>query len=401
MKVLVVHNKYRFPGGEEESTRLETLSLRRRGHEVIEYHRDSSDLDSGGVWQMLRAACASFHSRRTEKDLEALVARHAPDVAHVHNVWPLISPSAYVVLDRLRVPIVQTMHNYRFLTADGLHVPGEPPWEHDGRAGSGSWASHLRRLVLSLSLVVHDRLGTMHRCIDRYVYLTEDGLEVFRRFGYDDAKASIKTNFVETSTLRPAATYDDTIVYLGRLAPEKGVHVLLEAMRVLPDVRLAIIGSGPEEQSLHRMQREYGLDNVRFLGSIAGDERFELLSRARLAVIPSCFREPQGRVGLEAASCGVPVIASRIGGLQCTIVENETGVLVPPGDSVALANAIRALYHDEPRLRRMRSSTRAWAVRFAGEESNYDALMRIYSLAIEQRRARLLAPTRETWVRAG
>jgi glycosyltransferase involved in cell wall biosynthesis len=118
-------------------------------------------------------------------------------------------------------------------------------------------------------------------------------------------------------------------------------------------------------------------------------------------VIPSCFREPQGRVGLEAASCGVPVIASRIGGLQCTIVENETGVLVPPGDSVALANAIRALYHDEPRLRRMRSSTRAWAVRFAGEESNYDALMRIYSLAIEQRRARLLAPTRETWVRAG
>ena len=407
MKVLIVHNKYRHPGGEEETVRLEVLSLRKNGHAVIEYYRDSCELDSAGAWGMIRAASASFHSRRTERDLEALVARHAPDVAHVHNVWPLISPSAYVVLNRLAVPVVQTMHNYRFLSADGLHVPGDPAWDKGGPRGTRSPARALGRLAMSLPLALHNRLGTMRRCIDRYVYLTEDGPEVFRRFGYDDAKASVKPNFVDVHVLRPSPTYDDTIVYLGRLAPEKGVHVLLEAMRLLPEVRLVIIGSGPEEQSLRRMQQQYGLDNVRFVGSVAGAERFDLLRRSRLAVVPSCFREPMSRVGVEAASCGVPLVASRVGGLRYTIVENETGLLVPPGDAVALANAIRALYHDEARLRRMREGARAWAVRSAGEEKNYDALVRIYALAIEQRRGRATAsgspgqPEKDSWARAG
>lgn len=401
MKILVIHNRYHFRGGEEETTRVEVLSLRNHGHEVIEYYRDSRELDTGGAWRMIRAACGSAYSRRTTRDLRRLVARHAPDVAHVHNVWPLISPSAYVALNRLGVPVVQTMHNYRFLSADGLHVPGDPPWEV-GEANGRSPTFRLGRLAVWLSLALHERLGTMHRCIDRYVYLSEDGREVFRSFGYDDARASIKPNFVDVRACRPAPAYDDTIIYLGRLAPEKGVHVLLEAMRLLPDVRLSIVGSGPEERRLREMQQRYGLDNVRFCGWLAGAERFDFLRRARLAVIPSLFREPLSRTSIEAASCGVPVIASRIGGLQYTVIENETGLLVSPGDVAGLANAIRAVYYDEARLSRMREAARAWALRTVGEEQNYDALMRIYTLAIERRRGFPAgSSSRETLARAG
>lgn len=386
MKVLVVHNRYRLPGGEEETARVETLFLRNRGHEVIEYYRDNGELDSVGSWRMIQVACGSVYSRRAARDLETLVVRHAPDVAHVHNVWPLISPAAYVTLDRLGVPVVQTMHNYRFLSADGLHVPGDAPWERGSRQGSRSATRRLARLAISFSLFLHERIGTMRRCIDRYVYLTEDGREVFRRFGYDDARASIKPNFVDVNALHPAPAYDDSIVYLGRLAPEKGVRVLLDAMRALPEIPLLVVGSGPEEPHLRETCRRYDLDNVRFTGWRSGPDRFELLRRARLVVIPSLFREPLSRVSIEATSCGVPVVASRVGGLQHTIIENETGLLVPPGDSTALAGSIHDLYHDEPRLRRMRERARAWALKSGGEEQCCEALLRIYSLAIERRR---------------
>jgi glycosyltransferase involved in cell wall biosynthesis len=375
MKVLLVHNRYRRRSGEEASIAFQTAALRRHGHAVVELQRDSRDLDGASVWRKAMALPSLFYSTAAARATEAMVRRERPDVAHVHNVWPLLSPSVYIALHRLRVPIVQTIENYRFL---------------GGVADSGELAGDRTayQSVVSAAIRLHRRLGTFDRCIDHCIHISQAVRETHRRHGFDAVPATVVPNCVDLGRFVPATESGAYIVYAGRLAPEKGVAVLLQALTRLPRLPLQVVGDGPERAGLEAFVRRQRLANVTFTGTLDPDDCFERIRGARMVVVPSLWAEPLGMVAIEAAAAGVPVIASRVGGLPEVVLDGDTGVLVDAGDAGGLAKAIEELWNDDGRVGRMRRRARQRAEECFGDDSVCAALVQAYAAAIARAQAR-------------
>lgn len=156
------------------------------------------------------------------------------------------------------------------------------------------------------------------------------------------------------------------VAYVGRLTDSKGVHVLLEAMCELEGVTLTIAGDGPERMALEAQAVRLGLQSrVRFAGWIQSAERDDLLARSRVFAMPALWDEPFGIVGVEALAAGVPVVATDVGGIPSWLDDQETGLLVPRGDHLAFANALRRLLGDEELRSSMGVLGRAAASRFS------------------------------------
>ena len=180
--------------------------------------------------------------------------------------------------------------------------------------------------------------------------------------GLPQTRVSAVLNVVDVAIFRPDPAVDRRreILFVGRIAAEKGVSVLIEAMadvvRVFPDATLTIVGpdrDGTERGSYMRrcaqLVEDHGLDRcIRFAGGIPNRELPDLLRRARVAAVPSIWGEPLGVVVLEALACGTPVVASRVGGIPEIVDQGRTGKLVPPGDRGALARSlVEALADDD------------------------------------------------------
>lgn len=386
-RVLLVHNYYQQPGGEDEVFVGEGRLLEERGHAVARYavHNDAvrgvgrARLAAGAVW-----------SRASYRALRALIRAERPDVVHVHNTMPLISPSAYFGAAAEGVPVVQTVHNYRHLCANGLLLrDGAPCHACVGRRVGLPGVVHAcyRGSRAATATVVatnalHRAAGTWSRRVGVYVALTEFARRRLLEGGLPAERLVVKPNFVDPDpgAGRGAGGY---AVFVGRLAPEKGVRTLLAAWRALgAALPLRIVGDGPLAPEVARAAAE--IPGVTWLGRRTPAEVLALVGDAACLVCPSEWYETFGRVIAEAFAAGTPVVASEIGALAELVRVGETGLLFPPGDPAALAAAVRRLLGDPPRLARMRVAARhEFEQRFTADR-NYDALVRIYDLAISR-----------------
>ncbi len=357
--------------------------LERRGHRVLAYERDSRELTERGpigkVWLPLEAAW----SRRTIRDVVGLVRAERPDVAHVHNTVPLVSPSVYWALRALRVPVVQTLHNYRLFCPAGTFFRSgrtcEECSEHSlfRSIRYGCYrASRTQSAVLAGTLAFHRRLGTWAEKIDAYIALTEFGRRLFVRSGLPPEKIVIKPNFLD-SPPEPRYDHDGYAVFVGRLSPEKGIDALLAAWKLGVHLPVRVIGDGPlRPYLLDRIERE-GIRGVGVLGPLSPKECLDQMRGSAFLVFPSLWYEGFGRVVIEAYACGKPVIATRLGSMQEVVSEGTTGLLVNPGNAQELAGAVAQL-GDERRRREMGHAARREFEERYTEDRNYELLMKIY-----------------------
>lgn len=390
MRILVAHNAYLYRGGEDTVVEAEISLLRGYGHDVMLYRRDNAELDALPRW---KAAVDSVWSKRTIDEVGRLLCSFRPHLMHVHNTFPLISPSLYGVADRWGVPVVQTLHNFRLLCPQAMLMRngrycddcvGRWPWRavlH--RCYRGSLA---QTAVSAGVLSAHRALGTWRSRVHRFIVLNQMCREIFIRGGLPAEKLCIKPNFVEAAGT-PGDHARSGGLFIGRLAPEKGVLTLVQALQQKPGTRITVCGSGPLQGVVEQSKQ---LDYVGF-------ERGEAL-RARIAgaaflVMPSTGIESFGLAAIEAFACGTPVIASRHGGLREIVEHGRNGLLVPPGDAKALAKAMDYAFAHPMQMRRMGiEAYQTYLARYTPER-NYATLLSIYHQALAPLPTSLTAET--------
>ncbi len=378
MRVLVAHNAYQQRGGEDSVMEAEVALLRQRGHEVEVYLRHNSDLERMGRAQ---AAVQALHSRRTSNEMKAVLAQFRPDVIHVHNTVPLISPSIYWAAAHAGVPVVQTLHNFRLLCPQGLllrdgHVcedcVGHLPWRgvmHGCYRGSRSQTA-----VLALATTVHRFAGTWQNKVTRYIALNEFARRKYIEGGLPSDRISIKPNFVDLPALTGGSRQG--ILFVGRLSPEKGVDTLLAAANNLPSgVRLRVAGSGPLEAQVRAHPA------VDYLGALQPEQVYEQMRSSALLLLPSICYDNYPRTLVEAYACGLPVLASALGALKDLVIEGRTGWLAPAGDALAWSLQIGNALSQPALLYTMGIQARELYEQELTGATNYLKLMDIYALA--------------------
>lgn len=384
MKILQVHNFYRTPGGECSVVRAERTLLESNGHVVIPYYRDSREIDGWGALRKARMLIDIPYSRRVERDIVAVIHACRPDVAHVHNVFPLLTPAVYRAIRSSGVPVVQTVHNFRFLCPNGQFFVDDRVCELCQERGytSAVWNRCMQDSVLvsaayATAIARSWKTGILPFGIDSFIVLNNFFAERLVAAGVPQERIRLLPNYVSecVKNVPPKGQY---MLYLGRLSREKGIRTLLEAWRQIDDVPLKIAGSGPLLDEVRRMANELGGGRIEVLGHVHGDAKHELLKGALGAIVPSEWYENFPVSVVEAMAHGTPVLASHIGGLPELVADSATGLLFQPGDVESLVNATRR-FLSEPGLReRLADGALAKAHALYGPVTHYHGLMAIY-----------------------
>ncbi len=338
MKVLQVHNRYRRPGGEDTVLANEARLLREHGHEVrlLEVHNDEHE--PAGLSAKLALARELCWSTEGALQLQQALAAHRPDVVHVHNTFHRLSPRVLRVARQAGVAVVQTMHNFRLLCANGLLLRDNLPCEqcvNHGRRHAVQHAcyrgNHLASAAVSFSGALHLGLGTYSGPGVRVIALTEFGRGIFLRGGLSPAVLRVKPNFVHP--VAQGAERQRRVLYVGRLTEDKGVDLLLQAWRALRPAgwTLELLGEGPLFEANHP-----GADGVHFLGWCEAPQVLQRVASSRFLVMASRWYETFGMVLLEALAAATPVIVPGHGAMAEIVADGHTGLHFRPGDAGSL-----------------------------------------------------------------
>jgi glycosyltransferase involved in cell wall biosynthesis len=388
VKILQIHNDYQQAGGERTAVAAQRSLLESRGHAVLPFSADNAEIEGYSAVEKALFFPRTVFSRPIYRRLRELVRRERPDVAHVHNVFPLLSPAVYRALRAEGVPIVQTVHNFRLLCPNALFYTQGAICE---RCKGGNMIHAVRfacyrdsRLLSALyagTIMLHRGAGTF-AAIDRFIALTGFAATKLVEGGIARPdRITVLGNFLPAPLPAPGP-WDDrpaSVLFLGRLSPEKGVDVLLEAMAACPELELKIAGDGPDLPRLQARAAELGLGNVAFLGFQERPARDALLREALALVLPSAWYEHFPMTVLEASAAATPLVASRLGGLPGLIDEGRTGWLFAPGDASDLAGRLRELAADRAgAAERGRNARRALEERWSADQ-HYAALMEVYA----------------------
>lgn len=384
MTVLICHNFYQRPGGEDGVYHSETTLLRRHDHRVVQYEVHNDDVAHMGRLQL---AAATVWNHAHHRDLRRLIRRERPDVVHVHNTLPLLSPAVYYAARAEGVPVVQTLHNYRLCCPKALLFRDAAPCE-DCVGRAVAWPAIVHRCyrqdraattAVTTMLAVHRGLGTWRHGIDAYIALSEFARRLFVRQGLPEERIFVKRNVVIPDPGLGDGR-DGGVVFVGRLSPEKGLDTLLTAWNELRDVPLTLAGDGPMAPRITALAARNPA--IRVVGHLSGTNVLDLIGRAACLVCPSEWYEGCPLVVAEAFARGTPVLASRIGALEEMVSHDVTGVLFRPGDAQDLAANVRSLLGRPAALAAMRRAARAdFDARFS-EGAGYDALMQVYRHAM-------------------
>ncbi len=383
-RVLVVHNGYLQSGGEDGVVDAEVALLRAHGHAVFECRRHNDGLASAN---RLKVAVNSVWSTASHAETRALIERHRPDVVHVHNTLARISPSVIWACASAKVPVVQTLHNFRLACPQAMLLRngkvcedcvGRLPWPaliHRCYQGSRT-----RTAVMVAMLGTHRALGTWQTKVSRFVALTGFCRAKFIEAGLPAQRLVVKPNFVESPPF--AEGVRGGFLYVGRLAPEKGIEVLGRAWgparHAFGHHKLRVAGTGPEQAALA------GLEGITLLGALPGGQVTAEMRQALALVLPSLWYENFPLVLVEAFAAGLPVIASRIGALAELIDDGRTGLLFDPGDAAALTARLQWAHDHPAAMRQMGMNARARYEALYSPDINYRQTLAIYRSAIDE-----------------
>jgi glycosyltransferase involved in cell wall biosynthesis len=387
MRILTVHNNYQQPGGEEKIFATETALLESYGHEVCRYTLDNDEIAT--VNPLLLAKNTLWNST-VYRDLRSLIRHKQPQVAHFHNTFPLISPSAYYAARDEGVSVIQTLHNYRLLCPNALffregrvcedclgqvvHLPGVV---HGCYRGSRTASA-----MVAATTSFHSLLGTWTKAVDKFIVVSQFAMDKFIQGGLPAEKLVLKNNFLHPVPA-PGTGQGGYAVYVGRLSIEKGLGVLLDAWRQLAGkIPLKILGDGPMADLVQQAVRE--MPEIEWLGRRPSPEVYEIVGNASFLVFPSEWYETFGQVAIEAFAKGTPVVASNIGAIPELVHPHRNGLLFQPSDPTDLAAKIDWLLAHPQKLAQMRLTARAEFEAKYTADDNYKRLIEIYQSTIDK-----------------
>ncbi|MDV9191266.1 glycosyltransferase [Streptomyces sp. SR27] len=368
MHVLVVHNRYSSaqPSGENRVVDEEVGLLRAAGHRVDLFERRSDDIAARSLLGKVAVPLLVPWNPAVRTELAARLRTERPDVVHVHNVFPLLSPAVLAACADAGVPVVATLHNYTQVCPPGtLHRDGRACTECVGSAAALPAVRHgcyrnsrLATVPLAVSLSVNRRRWWSG--VERFLCISAAQRDILVRSGMPAERLAVKHNFVpDPGTARTGD--GEHLLFLGRLAEAKGVRLLMTAWDVLAadggvGVPLVIAGAGPLEAEVTAWAA--GRDDVRCVGLYDPAQCREAVSRSVGVVAPSMAQETFGLVVAEAMAAGVPAVAAGHGAFVELVEDGVTGLLHRPGDPASLASCLRRITAGPDRNREMGRAAR-------------------------------------------
>jgi glycosyltransferase involved in cell wall biosynthesis len=398
MRILIVHNRYRStaPSGEDRVVEQESEALTSLGHEVEHFERHSDDIEEWSSLQKATLPARVIWNPATRRDLADVLRRFRPDVAHVHNTFPLLSPSVLYACRDEQVPVVVTLHNYKLLCASG-------DFFRDGTvchdcAGGVPIPALLHRCyrgsaIATMPTVVAARAHrrAWRNLVSAYVFISASQHRLLAGMEFDPERVFIKPNLVPYDGLydvRAAQPRDHQVAYIGRLDQAKGIPLLLQAWdryrATAGDgaLRLVIAGGGPLEGEVARWAAER--PSVELAGHLGRLECFDLIARSRVVLLPSQWEETFGLVVVEAMAAGVAPIAASHGSFPELITDGVDGALFQAGDPDDLAKAVQDVDVNPDRYEAYgRRARTAYEQRY-DPRLNTDQLLDIYQFAIKR-----------------
>ena len=390
LSVLILHNEYLLSGGEDSVLQAESALLRGHGDRVHVHIVTSKSI--GTIAQKLAVAWNFTYSNSSKQAIKTLIAGVRPDVVHVHNFVPLLTPSVFDACQESGVPVVQTLHNFRHLCSGSVLLRDGNICE-DCITGTHYHAalhrcyreSFFQSLVHAHMLEQHRRRGTWANKVDRFIAVSAFTREKYIEAGFPPDRVVVKYNFLPNDMTAVPADLDarwrqPRALFVGRLAREKGVHTLIEAWRDAA-IPLDVIGAGPLLEEV----RGSAPDNVSVLGVKPRAETLAAMRHATFMVMPSEWYETCPMVLVEGLAHGLPIIASRLGGMREVVSDGETGLLFEPGNAEDLAGKVRwLLAHPEAGKAMALRAREVFEQRFSAEQ-NYRELRKIYENVIAER----------------
>jgi glycosyltransferase involved in cell wall biosynthesis len=387
MKILLAHNFYTQGGGEDHVFAEEGRLLREAGHQVIEYTLHNDAVESMG---RLELAAATIWNSRCAADLRKILRGSGVRVAHFHNTFPLISPSAWAAAHDSGTAVVQTLHNYRLLCSNAVLFREGQVCEQC-LSKNFAWPGIVHRcyrgsrlasgMVAALSTVQRG-IRAWHRLVDCFITPSEFARQKFIAGNLPSDRIYVKPNCV-TPDPGASAAYENSAVFVGRLSFEKGLDVLVKAWESLPSpIPLKIIGDGP----LAPMAAELSRKNpwVHWMGKLPIQEVYHHIGASAVLVLASETYETFGRVAVEAFAKGVPVLAPDHGPMRDIVHSPLLGQRFIPGNPADLARQVQAFFAQKEEWPAMRTAARReFEEKYTGPE-NLRQLLEIYNHAIDR-----------------
>ncbi len=429
MKILQIHNHYKFMGGEDAVVSAEREMLIRHGHTVIPFIKDNADIDTRSdrifskTIKLIRTAFQTLWNESVYRQTREILRKHRPDIVHCHNTFPQFSPSVYYACKRENIPVVQTLHNYRLVCLNAYLFRRKHEKESDpNMAKYGICEDCLHRtlklpglrhrcyrdslpgsFVVMCMLLMHQTLGTWKRKIDAYIAVSELTRQKLIESGIiPAADIFTKPNLISTVSYIPAeiqiANCEETFsintpyaLFAGRLSPEKGCAQLIEAwchfkqQHPSSSCQLIIAGKGPIEKALRQQVMSTAQqDSIRFLGHCTKDHLERLMQNALFLIFPSVWYETFGLTVLEAGINGTASLVASNSAAAAIITDEDTGILFNISDPNDLTNKLAwAFSHPEAMHTMGKRAQEIFNSKFS-EQVNYELLMKIYQHAISK-----------------
>lgn len=382
LKILQVHNYYQIPGGEDTVVTNEKNLLEDYGHEVLLYSRNNSELKEFSKIKMLMLPFTTIFNPKTYKDIKQIIKEQKIDVVHVHNTLNLISPAVYYAAIKCKVPVVQTIHNFRLLCPGATFYRDGHICEDCVKHGLGCAVkygcyrgSKMQTLTCVISTKIHRLLDTYGKI--NYICLTEfnrEKLLLLKQIKPD--RVFVKPNFVGSS--EEVISYEqreNRFIFVGRIDKLKGVDILLEAWKQMREdaPKLLICGTGPLENWCKEYIKKNELNNVWMLGFVPNKETKRLIANSKALILPTQWYEGFPMTIVEAYSVGTPVIGSDRGNVGNMIEDGVTGYKFNCQDAISLVYAIKKM----TTCTKWENISREYC-----EINNYEELEKIYYLLL-------------------
>jgi len=415
LRVLSVNKFHHVTGGADRYYLEWSRLLERRGHTVIpfsmhhernletpydRYFVDKVDFFDSRTRDLPAMALRVLYSTQARKRIEALIEDTQPDIAHLHNVAHQLSPSILHSLKKFGIPVIQTVHDYKFgCPAYMFYTEGQVCERCKGhryynvvlhKCNHGSLAASALNCA---EMYLYEVMG-IYSNVDLYISPSNFLREKMIEYGVSPTRVVWIPNFIALDEYTPEYTHSDYFLFFGRLLGLKGIRTLLSAMQSINEAQLYVVGEGELRPELESYVSEHGLDNVSFLGYKSGEELKSIIAKSMFSVIPSEWYENLPYAVLESFALGTPVLAANLGGIPELIEPGVDGILFEPGDVTDLVEKIRDLVAHGQSLPEMGRRARAKIEKQYGAEAHYSSVMSLYQALLAEKNSQR-QPNRE------
>ena len=391
MKILLVHNYYRSvnPSGENMVFDQERSLLESHGHEVEVFNYFSDDIEKKNIIDKMLQAFSIPWNYKVYKRIKKVVSEISPDIIHVHNRFPMISPSIFFGIKN--TPCVLTLHNYRiFCSSAVLMRDGKictKCIDRDSVVPSLFYGCYRKSRILTIpvatSILLHKILKTWKKQVDAFIVFSEFQKKMVILGGCPQEKIHIKPNYypdIQNNENVKCVHKKKFVLFVGRLSEEKGVKTMIEAWLQWDDApKLHIVGDGPLRSIL---ESKSAGKNIHFHGQLNKKETQKYMSAAIILLLPSECYEGFPMVLHEAFFAGTPVIASDLGSLPQIVKNGENGLIFKAGSKKSLINKVEYLINSKKNLNALSKGARLSYESLYSQSKNYNLLMGIYKTAI-------------------